>query len=346
MSHARLIEGKINNSNQSIRCLFIENSNYMSYVSEKIFEGKSRILNHSRVYLPSVNKIIRDLMDEFDLCVAIVPKRYDSSLNDLLDFRSDEYVSQVIDIAGTMDDVKKRFHQKKRQLSNKIDVKSGFSYKVSKDLDDFSMFYNEMFLPLITRKYGDNSDIEPYEDMKILFQKGFLVLVSHDNKYVSGALCIVENNSLVFRRSGVLHGDDEYIKLGAQNALYLFNIYHAKDLDLKSVDTMKSMAVLNDGVFRTKREWGATVYPDGESKSRMYLFIPRYSDRAISFFESNPMIVHANGGLCGLVGHRGDRNHVEDIEADLKKKYFSPGLNGLLVITPDSRNPIHIPFVH
>ena len=265
------------------------------------------------------------------MCIALLPDRYDVKFDNIHSFKGKQFVVMRIDLSGTFEDVKNRFHKKKRQISNNILGKSGLTYRISNDLEDFDRFYRSMFLPLIRGRYADHASIESFEEMKRFFLQGFLLLVSHGGKVVSGALCIVKGDHLYFRRSGVLDADEKYIKMGAQNALYLFNIMHAKSLGLKFVDTMMSDAVMNDGVYRTKREWGATVYPDEESDSSVYYFIPRYSEKVADFFEMNPVIVHATDNrLTGIVGSHGID---EATEKELCDKYKAPGIENLLVVT-------------
>lgn len=341
VSHATLVEGVLKNSNHVFRCLFVENSNLMSYVTERTYVESPRVLRHWRAWIPSVDKVLTNDPGEFDLCIAVLPKKYDVTFKEICAFKGDECVGQMIDISGTLDEIKKNFHKKKRQISNNLIPNSGLTYRISNDVKDFNLFYHQMFLPLMQNKHGENATIESYEEMMQHFQQGFLLLVLNGDQAVAGALCLVKDNALVFRRSGVLHGDEAYMKMGAQHALYLFNMIHAKELGLAFVDTMKSTSVMNDGVYRTKREWGAAVYPDDESESWVYSFIPRYTEKIAAFFESNPMIVHTAEGLCGLVGVNGP---IAEQEKDLQKKYYAPGLKGLLVLTPDSEKVLKVPF--
>jgi len=280
---------------------------------------------------------------QFDICIAIIPKGYDDKLNKLYNYKCDICVRQIIDLTGSIEEIKTKFHKTKRQISNSILSKSKLTYRISNDLKDFDRYYYNMYIPLIKKKYGDLG-IESYEEMKPYFLEGFLLLVSYEGETVSGALCVVKDKTLVFRRTGVLNGDEKYIKLGAQNALYLFMIFHAKELGLDHLDTMKSVSVLNDGVYNAKREWGATVYADDESESRVYFIIPKLNDKISGFFEANPFIIQNNDGLCGIVGFNGNSCLVNGSKKELNKKYYAPGINNLHVITPESDEAVVIPL--
>jgi len=331
LGRASVVEGVLKNGNRPFRCLFIGNSDFTNYISQRTFAENPGVLRHWRTWIPSVDKLLAHPPADVDICIALLPDRYDVKIDNIHSFKGKQFVVQRIDLSGTIEDVKNRFHKTKRQTSKNILVKSGLTYRISNDLEDFDRFYRSMFLPLIRGKYADLASIESFEEMKRFFLQGFLLLVSHGDKVVSGALCIVKGDRLCFRRSGVLDADEKYIKMGAQNALYLFNIMHAKSLGLKFVDAMMSDAMMNDGVYRAKLEWGATAYPDEESDSSVYYFIPRYSEKVVDFFELNPVIVHGTENrLTGIVG---SPKIDEAAEKELCNQYKAPGIENLLVMT-------------
>jgi sulfur relay (sulfurtransferase) DsrF/TusC family protein len=343
ISRATLVEGVMKNDDILLRCLFIGNSNLVEFFSERTFSERAKVLRCCRVWIRNLDKILTGNSGEFDICVAVIPKRNDDRFKEIYDYKCDMCVGQTIDLSRSIDEIKKNFHKTKRQISNSIISKSKLTYRISNDLKDFDHFYHDMFTPHIRKKHGGLL-IEPYEDMKAFFQKGFILLVSYEGETVSGALCIIKGKTLVFRRTGVLNGDEKYIKLGAQNALYLFLIMYAKEMGLDHLDTMKSVSFLNDGVYQAKREWGATVYVDDESKLWIYFIIPKITDNVIKFFELNPAIVHSEDGLSGLVGFNGDSCLVNGSEKELNKKYYAPGINNLLVLTPESGEAMTIPL--
>jgi len=343
ISRATLVEGVMKNEDILLRCLFVGNSNLVDFFSERTFSERSKVLRRWRVWIRTFDRILIGNSGEFDICVAVIPKRYDDQFKGMYDYKCDMCVRQTIDLSSSIDEIRKNFHKTKRQISNSILSKSKLTYRISNDLKDFDHFYHDMFIPHIRKKHGDLL-IEPYEDMKAYFLKGFILLVSYEGETVSGALCIIRGKTLVFRRTGVLNGDEKYIKLGAQNALYLFLIMHAKEMGLDHLDTMKSVSFLNDGVYQAKREWGATVYVDDESDFWIYFIIPKITNNVIKFFELNPAIVHSKDGLCGLVGFDGDSCLVYGSEKELNKKYYAPGINNLLVLTPESGEAMTIPL--
>jgi hypothetical protein len=85
-------------------------------------------------------------------------------------------------------------------------------------------------------------------------------------------------------------------------------------------------------------------YLDDESKSWIYFFIPEYSEKIVSFFNRYPVIVHTKDGLRGLVGSSGNSKFAVEDEIELYKKYYSPGLESLLVLTPNAEKVMELPF--
>ncbi len=339
LSHASLVQGTLKNSEQPLTCLFVENSKVREYISERSFIEEPKTLKKWLLWIPSLKKIVSDPQVSFDLCIAVLPKRYDAYFEGLYNFRADEWVRQVIDVSGSQEEIKKRFHHRKRQISNNITTKYGLSSRISHEKKDFEKFYFDMYLPHIQKRYGRLAHIDTFQDMEKYFHDGFLLLVVSNEQAVAGALCIKKDDTLFFRRTGVLYGDESFKKISAQTALYHFAIFHAKDLGVSKVDTMKSRAFLNDGVYQTKREWGACVYSDDESETHVYYFIPRYNSKVASFFENNPAIIHARDGLSGVFGWNELASPPLEVEKkkELTKWFYAPGLNDLLLISQNSK---------
>jgi hypothetical protein len=307
----------------------------MEYLLPLMFEGNIIIRRQWRVWIPSIKNIINSPPESFDLCVAVLPKMHDAYFAELCDIKSQEYVRQMIDISGSWNDIISKFNRNKKQVVSQFPSKYAFSYDISNDPNDFEIFYYRMYLPHIKRQFGVTADIDSYEDMISKFKKGFLLLVTYGNEKVGGCLCVVEQNKLYFRRQAVLDGDYHLIKSGVQLAMYYYVLKIAKERDFKVVDYMHSRPFLNDGVYRTKRSWGATVYPDDESKTWVYFFNSSRSPQVSKFFEMNPVIYHAKDGLRGLIGEANGMESCVSTSTDknLLHQYHSPGISGLTFIT-------------
>ena len=332
-SRATVVEGRLRGVDDSFRCLFVDNSTFTEYLKARMYEEPPAVLRRWRVWIPALKKLISRKTVSFDLCVAVLPQAYESAFRGLYDYKCTESVRQVIDTSGSWEDVRGRFSKTKRQITNRFAEKYGLGYRISNDPGEFDYFYHRMFAPHIKKRFGELSSIDSYEDLKTFFLKGLLLFVTKGGEKVAGALCLVKDGTLVFRRTGVLDGDETHVEGGAQLALYYFQLKYANEHRLRAVDTMMSAPFLNDGVYVNKKEWGAAVFPDDESPTWVYYFCAAPSEKMARFFEKNPTIVHSDAGLKGLIGASGATDISTVSVNDLTRRYQSSGLHGFTILT-------------
>ncbi len=342
-SRAALVEGVLGKTDQPFRCLLIDNSPFTEYLLHKAFAEPAHIAKKWKIWIPALKRLIGEPPLDLDMCIAVLPQRYESNFRGLYNFKCREWVRQVLDISDPWDSIRRRFHKNPKETERKI-RKHSLSIRVSNDTGDFDSFFYQMYLPHTLKQFGSLSNVSTYEYMRSVFSRGFLLLVMDGDKAISGGICFACDGALTFSRLGVLHGEERYLRKGAQSALYYFIIRLAKDNNLQKVDLMKSRSFLDDGVYRHKREWGATVYPDDESESWVYFFIPRASRKAASFFESNPVIIHTENGLKGVVGINSGIKLPDEARRDLMGQFYAPGIESLLVLSPHSDMPVEVSF--
>jgi hypothetical protein len=212
---------------------------------------------------------------------------------------------------------------------------------VSDDLADFEFFYERMFLPHTRLQFGEYADIEPAEAMEPYFRRGFLVFTVLDGVRLTGSLCHVEGGTLVYRRMGVLDGDRAHLAAGAQAANYLFFVRLAREMGCHAVDFMNSRPFPNDGVFRHKRDWGASVEPEPHTARDVYHLHLGAPGPIARFYAENPAIVLTEEGLEVLTG--APDGGALDV-GDLRHRLYSPGLAGARVLRPDGGDPVRVTF--
>lgn len=339
--HARLVEGRLKGSGDSFRCLFVDNLDFTKILEARIYEGAPIIHKNWRIFIPSLRKLLVNSDNAFDACVAALPMSYEPLFKNLYTYKSREKVRQIIDISGTWDDVRKRFSKNKHQITNKFPEKFGLGYRISNDINDFDHFYHRMFVPHIKKRYGELAVIESYENMKEYFLKGLLLFVTKNDERLAAALCLVANGVLIFRRTGVLDGNETLVESGAQTALYYYQLKYAHEMGLRAVDAMMSLPFLNDGVYMHKKEWGAAVFPDDEQSTWVYYFSAGSPEKTACFFEKNFVIVESDDGLRGVIGLPNTTDLSKETIDQLIHKYQAKGINGFFVHT--KTGVFHIP---
>jgi len=341
---ASLVEGTLKGGTVPFRCLFVHNTNFNDHLKQRMYEGEPTVVRKWRILIPALKRMVQHNRHGFDLCVAVLPTFYERLLGDVCDFKAYEEVRQVIDTSGGWEAMRLEFGKKKRQTTNNFSERFGLSYRMSKSVEDFDHFYYRMHVPHIRRRYGELSQINSYQDMKEFFLKGLLLFVTKDDKPIAGALSLIEGKSLIFRRTGVLDGDETVVKGGAQTALYYFQLKYAADNGFQAVDTMKSAPYLNDGVFRHKAEWGACTLPDDEATRWVFFFARGPNEKLASFFDTNPIVVTAgSSALRGVVGAPQSNNPAAAAE-DIQRRYHMKGLRELRIYGADGPKTVALPL--
>ncbi len=344
-SHTALVEGKLKYTEEAFRCLFIDNVNFKSYMLPRMYEGAAVSLKTGNIWIPRFKTVLQDYSDSIDMCLAVPPREYMSEFEKLAHLGTHWSIPSFVDTSGDWKETKKRFHTRKRKFSDRMDKDPMFSCRFSNDLKDFDFFYYEMHKPHIQKRFGDLSELGSYDQAKDFFlDGGFVVLIKEAGKTVAGGLCAIQDNTLFMHSAGIRHGNEEYLKRGALSAEYYFTLKYASEHGISKVDLGPSKPFFNDGVHKTKREWGATFYPVNPPKPRVFFFIPEMSKKVVKFFENNPLIVPKEDKIYGFVGWTGEDHPSAKDEKELTKRYYSPGLDGLMLIRPCSKNPLHIPF--
>ncbi|MEX8492485.1 GNAT family N-acetyltransferase [Sphaerotilus sp.] len=328
-----LVEGHLKGTDQPFRTLFVHNCLFNTALMARMYERPPEILQRRRIGIPSLGSMIRSRQGQFDLCIAVVPKVYDTLFSPLCSYRGQEEVRQVIDTSGTWEEVRARFSKKKRQLTNNFGERYGLTYRISHSEEDFDFFYHRMHVPHIRRRYGDLSEMDSHASMLEFFRKGFVLFVLREGEPVAGALSLIEGDSILFRRSGVLDGDESHVKGGAQTALYYFQLRHAVNSGYRSVDTMKSAPFLNDGVFCHKADWGARAMPDREARQSVLYFVPEPDARTVRFFEINPAVVCEGNGLAGIAGGLASPDGADMGSQAIAKRFQVSGLDHFTSLT-------------
>ncbi|MHB8109873.1 MAG: GNAT family protein [Syntrophorhabdaceae bacterium] len=343
-SHATLVEGRLKNTDEIFRCLFIENDNFMSYMIPRMYRESPVIIKKWRTWIPSLEKTLDSHSKKIDMAIAVLPLKYEDELDRSAHFKSQTLICSAIDTSGTWDDIKSRFQHNKRQFSNKMDKKPMFNCRISRHPADLDFFYNEMYAPHIQKRFDELAFVESYGQMQSHFLHGFLLFVREEYKDIAGVLCEIQNQTLFARNTGILNGDEEYIKRGAASAEYYFTLKYALEHGISKVDLLRSRPFFNDGVYSTKRKWGATVYPDTQSKSWVYFFVPKYSGKVTRFFENNPVMCCKEDKMYAVVGWPSADLPSPKDAMKVGDKYYSPGLEGLMLVHSQSEDPVQISF--
>ncbi len=333
-------EGAAGESGCGLRILFVHNCLFNQNLQRRTLPSAT-VSSERHLLLVRLPGIVRSNPLGVDLVCAVLPSAYGALFGGTPFYRGRQEVRQLITTKGSWEDLRKGFSKKRRQISNDFEAKNGLTYRISRDPTDLDLFYHRMYVPHAKRRYGELADIDSYAHVRAAFSGGLLLFVLSEGRPVAGALSILAGDTLTFRRTGVLDGDETHVKVGAQTALYYFQLRYAVEHGLSTLDTMKSAPFLNDGVFRHKADWGARAIPDEEAVRSVFLFPLAPQPKLARFFELNPMIVDDGPRLSAVVG---DTTEAEPgpSAASVAQRYQTAGLSSLELHTPAARQVLRL----
>jgi GNAT acetyltransferase-like protein len=337
---AALVEGRLKGSTQDIRCLYVGEANFQRYLFGIMFDGSARLTRSWQAHLPRLRETFS--REDFDIGIALIPKQYEPALRDTYHYRATKNVRQVTCISAPWEALTRswrNYSDARRKIR-----KAGLEYRVSHDLDDLNEFYHQMFLPHIRKQYGSRAYLDDYGEFRRYFEKGFLILVEERGRPIAGGLCAIEGDTLVYYRAGVLRGSDEYVKKGAQAAIYYSMLLYARENRLAKVNFIMSHAFINDGVYRHKAGWGAGVSPDDKSPDSLLYFVPQGNLAGIAFFQNNPaLVLNDQGSLDVLTGWTGNGEELPAIRQRILHAWAVPGLRSLQILTREGKEIAFFP---
>jgi hypothetical protein len=169
--------------------------------------------------------------------------------------------------------------------------KYNLTYEILTDLESFNYFNENIYLPYITKRHGEEALIE---DLKILWRSSpspFLMAIMENGNLVAEALVRKSGDLIFLMRLGLLDGNQIYMRHGAIGALYYFCILEGKKMGCRYLDVGGTRPFLTDGLTKYKMGLGAEFLSDHSAwKEYLWLGLNNNSAFANEFIRSNPFI--------------------------------------------------------
>lgn len=207
-------------------------------------------------------------------------------------------------------------------------LKNKYSYVFTKDLSLLRFFYDEMYVPYINKRYKKEKYIISFSRVRKSFDKGGLLLIEKEGRYVSGSIIEFERDVFHPICMGLLNADTRLLKEDAFSALYYFELKLAGERGFHNIDYGLSRAFLNDGVLLYKSKWNTKIEFDKKRSSIFAMKINKLTDSLKSFLINNPFISLEKDGLV-------ENFFIDPIDSldfnVLYKRYFLNGIKELKV---------------
>jgi len=329
-----LVKGKEKNSLVDIKVLFYGDMVSLSYLNSILFSKKPKIEMVDRSFIFNIEKKSCQFSTEIDAVFIKTDRVLSGFLQKKKNFLIPEWIRMELDVSEPLGDIYKRFKR-----GAKIDIKKikkyRYSYEISTDPKKLEFFYNKMYLPYISKKYEKiDLPLASYNDVKRSFDKGKLLLAKEGDKYVSGVVIEIHNETAYLVFMGVVkfsEVDSYYISRGVGAALYYYSIVWAKENGINTLNFGDNRPFLNDGVFQYKRKWGMRI-----KLSRVFFGVFgfklfNYSEGVQSFLVNNPFIYIDKDQLKAFIFIKKEDPVNNDELQHLLKNYYTPGLTELTI---------------
>jgi len=197
----------------------------------------------------------------YDLVVLELNRLLSGRIDRRTSWSLPRWVRLVIPIPSTWEEMMRGF-RKSTQTQIRAVRNRPFTFDVTRDKAAFDEFYDQLYVPLIAARHGDQAIFYRREQLFGYFRKGVVLRVFESGRWVSGAI-----NAVCGRQSrcfvmGVRDGDPALLKRNALKAVYYFMVEWAMEQGLTSLDMGRTRPLFEDGVFRQKRKWGGRLVAD------------------------------------------------------------------------------------
>ena len=213
----------------------------------------------------------------------------------------------------------------------------GLRCEFTRDPEKYDDFYHNMYVPYISKTFGDCATIASHESIRKHFQVSDLLLIKNDEGSIAGQLIMHEDTGSALGVVGIRDGNRDYVKAGAGGALYHFGLQYLQDKGEKKVWLGWTRPFLRDGVLRFKKKWSQRLVHGTFNGFLLKILADTPVTRA--FLCNNPFIFKREGRLFGAVFTDSDTPpSTEDIEK-IDTDYFHPGMARVVVYQLRSRQP-------
>jgi hypothetical protein len=206
----------------------------------------------------------------------------------------------------------------KRIRRNRLD------YRVTTDPAEFDHFYRTMYVPYITRTFGDHAFLMQYEELQAALLNCELLLITQDGQDIAGSIIIYEHGRPRAWSVGVKDGDSRWVKAGGLSAIQYLRARYLRSRGFTQLHQGASRPFLNDGALRFKRKLGMALVD--RAPNWFAFLVKRDCVGARGFFCHNPVVYERNGKLNGALFRDSSSLPTEAEVKGLFREYYMLGL--------------------
>ncbi len=173
--------------------------------------------------------------------------------------------------------------------------KAEFTYRVSRDPDDITVFHRDYYVPVVNKQFPDDGQIMSLRKMlSVLERGGELVCADIGDKWVAGLFIMSAKGNYEMGPMGIYQADDVYRQQRVVSALLVGSMQYAVERKCTTATLGYSLPFLGKGPIWFKAKWGCDLkfHQGGETA---YLLLDLRQQSTQRTLTDSP-IVHRHDG--------------------------------------------------
>jgi hypothetical protein len=336
-ARALLVSGHERQSGAPLRTLYCGSENHLPYVLGLLYDDHRVIEEHGPFEAWQVRRWLAGHSGASDLLVADLPWPYHQRLGNRGYLASPAWVDQKLELPEQWDAVFDCLRSSARGEDLRKIRRHGLTYRIVHDEQAIRRFYSDMYVPHVTKRFGESAYVEPEWKIQYCAETGALMEILKEGEVVAGQVLFADRDSLQFLWAGTSGGELGAHSKGVFPALFYFGILYAFERGYRSVDYCGSLPVLSDGILQLKRRWGGAIH-DGWSRDTLFFRPTRLNPATCGFLARCPLIVRSGRDLVGKVFHGAAAIGVAEVER-AGQLYATAGLRAVRLYSLQAPGP-------
>ncbi len=324
---ALVVSGPEKHSGAPLRTLYFGSGNNLSYTLGLLYDDYRVEEEHRHLQAWHARRWVGSQRSKVDLVIADLPWPYHRLLAGRGLLEAPAWVNQKLQLPDRWQDVLAQLRSSARGEDLRKIRKHGLQYRIVGDEAAIRRFYDEMYVPHLTNRFGSAAYIEPEWKIRYCAESGALMEILREGEVVAGQVLFADRQRMQLLWAGTPGGEFGQQSQGVFPALYYFGVLYAFEHGYREADYCGSRPLLSDGIFQLKRRWGGHVY-DGWSRDTLFFLPTDLGQGNLSFLTRHPLIARRGHDLVGKVCCGAEPIRPEDV-ARAEQVYATAGLRAI-----------------
>lgn len=295
-----LFAGVEKHSGLPLRVAYFGSGNHLAYVRDLLLRDWRVESESAGLRIWRARRWLARHAGDADVVVADLPWPWHGLLRGRGMLEVPAWINQRLRLPGRWQELLPKLRRSARGEDMRNIRKNRLEFRLVRDEQAVRHFYERMYVPHLTRRFGEAAYIEPEWRIRYCVAHGTLMEIRRQEELVAAQVLWGNRGMLHFLWAGTAGDGFGAETRGAFPALYYYGLLHAFESGYEEVDYCGSRPVLTDGIFQLKRRWGASVF-DGWSRDTLFLRFRDVEGANLEWVLRNPLIARVQGGLVGKV---------------------------------------------